>query len=222
METERHSIEPERLRMVTTVERRIGPMDPLYRAALLSVDRARFVRPADRSRAWIDEPLPLETPHGAAVATVSAPHMYVLGFDALRLGPGDRLLELGSGSGYGAALAAAIVGPQGFVTTVEVDPHLARLALETTALIPNVRVLHDDGLRRADLLATHPKCWLTFAVGELSRAFLDGLVEGGVLVAPVGPPHDQRLLRHVRRGGVVSADDLGAVRFVAARSLVGD
>lgn len=208
--------------MVATVERRIGPMDPLYREALLSVDRARFVRPVDRSRAWIDEPLPLETPHGAAVATVSAPHMYVLGFDALRLAPGDRLLELGSGSGYGAALAARIVGPRGVVTTVEVDPHLARLTLETTALIPNVRVLHDDGLRRADLLAAHSKCWLTFAVGELPAAFLEGLVEDGVLVAPVGPAHDQRLLRYVRRGGVISADDLGAVRFVVARSLIGD
>ncbi len=206
--------------LADVVERRIGMMPEAYRAALLAVDRADFVRREDVSRAWFDEPLPLDTPHGRGVATVSAPHMYVLGFEALGLGPGDRLLELGSGSGYGAALAAHVVGSEGYVTTVEADPHLARIALRTTAHLPNVRVLHDDGLRRGDLLASHTKCWLTFAVGELPSAFLDQLPPGAVLVAPVGPPHDQRLLRYIRGADGVAVEDLGAVCFVSARPLI--
>lgn len=206
--------------LLRVLERRVGAALEPYRDAILAVDRADFVRPEDRARAWIDDPLPLDTPHGSGVATISAPHMYVLGFDALGLTRGDRLLELGSGSGYGAALAAAVVGPGGLVTTVEADPHLARLTLQTTARIPNVRVLHDDGLRRRDLLETHPKCWLTFSVGALPPAFLEGIPEGGVLVAPVGPPADQRLLRYRRESGALRVDDLGAVRFVGARPLI--
>lgn len=205
--------------LVATIERHIGAVAPLYRDALLAVDRTRFVRREDLPSAWSDEPLPLETPHGRGVATISAPHMYVLGFDALSLGPGDHLLELGSGSGYGAALAAHVVGPAGRVTTVETDPHLARLALQTTARIPNVHVIHADGLRRADLLATHPKCWLTFSVGELPQTFVERLLEGSVLVAPVGPTEDQRLIRYSRHGDV-KVEDLGAVRFVCARPLI--
>jgi protein-L-isoaspartate(D-aspartate) O-methyltransferase len=207
--------------LVKVVESRIGPIAARFREALLAVNRADFVRPSDRSRAWVDEPLPLETPHGHAVATVSAPHAYVLGFDALDLGRGDHLLELGSGSGYGAALAAHVVGPTGKVTSVEVDPHLARLATLNTARIPNVHTLHADGLSRPDLVASHRKCWLTFSVDVLPTLLLDAIAEGGVLVAPVGlEGWDQRLLRYRRRSGILELDDLGAVRFVRARSLI--
>jgi len=207
--------------LIKTVESRIGEIAPRFRDALRAIDRADYVRPVDRVRAWVDEPLPLETPHGREVATVSAPHAYVLGFDALDLQSGDRLLELGSGSGYGAALAAHIVGPTGLVTSVEVDPHLARLATLNTARIPNVRTLHADGLTRSDLVAQHPKCWLTFSVAELPEPLIEAIPDGGVLVAPVGPDGwDQRLLRYRRKGARVEIDDLGAVRFVKARPLI--
>ena len=207
--------------LIATVEGRIGAIKPRFREALRAVDRAGFVRSADRGRAWVDEPLPLETPHGREVATVSAPHAYVLGFDALDLQTGDRLLELGSGSGYGAALAAHVVGPSGLVTSVEVDPHLARLATFNTARIPNIRTLHADGLTRPDLVAQHAKCWLTFSVDVVPDALVEAIPDGGVLVAPVGPEGwDQRLLRYRRKGSLVELDDLGAVRFVKARPLI--
>lgn len=224
-----------RQRLVASVEARIGPIPAAYRDALLAVDRARFVRREDRARAWNDEPLALDTPHGSNVATVSAPHMYVLGFQALRLASGDRLLELGSGSGYGAALAAHVVGAHGAVTTVEVDPHLARIALGTTAFLPNVRVLHADGLARPDLVLAHDKTWLTFSVETPPRALIAALPARGVLVAPVGSSGDQRLLRYERRDAATSTgfeemgsegiegidvEDLGAVRFVHARPLI--
>jgi len=206
--------------LVATVAERIGGVAPRFRDALLSVDRARFVRAVDLASAWIDEPLPLDTPYGNQVATVSAPHAYVLGFDALDLSTGDRLLELGSGSGYGAALASHVVGTSGRVTTVEVDPYLARIALRLTADLPNVFPLHDDGLQRPDLIAQHDKCWLTFSVEAVPPSLLAAMREGSVLVAPVGSTLEQRLARYVRRNGKIEADDLGAVRFVRARARI--
>ena len=203
--------------MLARIGERIGPVRAAYRDALLQVDRARYVRAVDRAAAWVDEPLPLDTPHGSAVATISAPHVYALGFDALDLVAGDRLLELGSGSGYGAALAAHVVGPQGLVTTVEVDPSFVALTARLDAALPNVRVVHDDGLQRPDLVAAHDKCWLTFSVDALPEALTAAIPEGGVLVAPVGPGVDQRFVRVRRRDGRLHVDDLGAVRFVRAR-----
>jgi len=213
----------QRFALIDTVQARIGAVPARIRDALLEVDRARFVREIDRPRAWIDEPLPLDTPHGEHVATISAPHVYVLGFDALNLQPGDRLLELGSGSGYGAALAAHVVGPHGFVTTVEADPHLARNSAKNLEGLRNVRVVHDDGLGRPDLLAAHDRCWLTFSTATVPRALLDALPEGASLVAPVGSAAtDQRFVRYTRRGRELLTDDLGAVRFVPSRSRIDD
>jgi len=210
-----------RIAMIARIEERIGPIRPLYRDAMLVVDRARYVRPTDLAQAWIDEPLPLDTPHGRAVATISAPHVYVLAFDALALDRGDRLLELGSGSGYGAALAAEVVGPNGFVTTVDVDPVLVELAAKLNAHLPNVRAIHDDGLAREDLVASHEKCWLTFGVEQVPPPLLRAIREGGVLVAPVGPSDmDQRFVRYRRLDDRLMEDDLGAVRFVRARGRI--
>lgn len=211
-----------KMQLVERVEQHIGPIAADYRAALLEVDRAEFVDDALRSQAYLDAPIPLSTPYGQHAATVSAPHMYVLGFSALKLGAGDRLLELGSGSGYGAALASHVVGPRGFVTTVEVDPHLAGRAFDITARLGNVDVVHGDGLAAGGLLATHNKCWLTFAVDEVPTNLIEHLKEDAILVAPVGPPEAQHLMRYERRKGYVVADDLGLVLFVGARALITD
>ncbi|GAC1351479.1 MAG: protein-L-isoaspartate O-methyltransferase [Polyangiales bacterium] len=211
----------QRRALLAAIKARLGPIAPRFEAAILAVDRARFVRNGDHERAWIDEPLPLDTPHGHGVATISAPHAYVLGFDATELQAGDRFLELGSGTGYGAALAAQVVGPTGTVTTVDVDPHFARLSTLLTAHISNVHTLHADGLARPDLVAVHDKCWLTFSVAEVPVALLQALQEGAILVAPVGSDEgNQVLFKYQRRGHKIEREDLGAVRFVPARSLI--
>lgn len=138
--------EDPRAGLVAAIEARLGSAlpDP-YKRAFLAVDRARYVRDVDRAYAWRDIPLPLDTPHGPSspsvdeliaqhgsyeaalfssafvgvVATISAPGIYAASFGLLGLGQGHRLLELGSGTGYGAALAAEVVGPRGSVTTID-------------------------------------------------------------------------------------------------------
>ena len=112
-----------RLALVDAVAKQLGPFDPRHLDALLEVPRERFVQPVDIERSADDIPLPLDA---SGLATISAPHAYLLSYRLLGLAPGDCLVELGTGSGYGAALAAFIVGPEGRVLTFEIDPDSSR------------------------------------------------------------------------------------------------
>jgi protein-L-isoaspartate(D-aspartate) O-methyltransferase len=205
-----------RLGLIDSIERHLGPFDPLHLAALLEVPRERFVRSEDLGRSADDIPLPLDD---EGFATISAPHAYCLSFRLLGLKAGDRLIELGTGTGYGAALAAFIVGPAGHVTTFEIDHALASSAQQALVNDTNVTVVEGDALASADRWEGATKAVATFAVAALPRAWLDALPEGAVLVAPVGAPdRDQRLVRATRRGGAVVQTEHGAVRYVKNRS----
>ncbi|HEY8090644.1 MAG TPA: hypothetical protein VIF09_22435 [Polyangiaceae bacterium] len=204
-----------RLSLVDSVDR-LGPFDRVQLRALLEVARERFVRPEDLERSAEDVPLPLDD---AGLATISAPHAYLLSFRLLELAAGDSLVELGSGSGYGAALAAWITGPTGHVTTFEIDATLAAWARRSLAGMPTVEVIHGDAVSSAARWGEARKVVVTFAVASLPGAWLDRLPDGGRLVAPVGPrDRDQRLVLARRAGRRVVESDHGAVRYVRNRS----
>jgi protein-L-isoaspartate(D-aspartate) O-methyltransferase len=235
--------------LIEAIEAQLGPLPEPLRAAYRAVDRARFVRPCDREHANDNWPLPLDTPHAQPTpsvsellerygswpavlaaagelapmgATISAPIMYALAFRVLGLAEGHRLLELGTGTGYGASLAAQVVGPRGHVTTVDVDPHLVAVAQKNTADLGNVTVVHADGLARADLMATHDRAWIAFSVADVPQALVDALPEGGQLLVPVGPPPPapQRWMHYQRNGTVVERELPFPVFFIPARALV--
>jgi len=205
-----------RLRMVDSVERSLGPFAPAHLEALLEVPRERFVRPEDRDRSADDTPLPLDS---AGLASVSAPHAYLLSYRLLGLEAGDALVELGAGSGYGAALAAFIVGAQGRVLTFEIDDELALSAARCLADEANVEVVPRDAMLSAPDWRGARKVSVTFAVESLPDVWLNAIPEGGRLVAPVGPRGgDQRLILASKRGGRTVKVDHGAVRYVSNRS----
>lgn len=198
------------------IDAQLGPFDRAQLAALVDVPRERFVRPADAGRADEDTPLALDD---EGLATISAPHAYLLSFRLLDLRRGDRLAELGSGSGYGAALASHIVGPEGSVVTTEIDPRLAAWAARTLAPIENVRVVEGDAVEMPEALRGAQKVVVTFAVTDVPRAWTDALPDGGVLVAPVGArDRDQKLVRVRRAGSMLERTEHGAVRYVPNRS----
>jgi protein-L-isoaspartate(D-aspartate) O-methyltransferase len=205
-----------RLRLVDSVSRQLGPFPERHLRALLEVPRERYVREADIERSADDVPLPLDP---AGLATISAPHAYLLSFRLLELSPGDRLVELGTGSGYGAALAAAIVGSEGRVLSFEIDPELAVEARQRLSTEPNVMAVQGDAIESASAWNGAKKAVVTFAITELPEAWLRALPEGGMLVAPVGArDHDQRLVLATRRRGRIVQTDHGAVRYVKNRS----
>jgi protein-L-isoaspartate(D-aspartate) O-methyltransferase len=203
-----------RLSLVESIGRNLGPFDELHLRAVLDVPRERFVRPEDVERSAEDTPLPLDL---AGLATISAPHAYLLSFRVLELGPDDELVELGTGSGYGAALAAFIVGAKGRVLSFEIDPALAEWARRTLASESNVRLIEADAVSNSRRWRGMPKVVVTFAVAAWPDAWLDALPEGGRIVAPVGEG-DQRLLLATRRAGRIVESDHGAVRYVKNRS----
>jgi protein-L-isoaspartate(D-aspartate) O-methyltransferase len=206
-----------RLRLVDSVSRQLGPFHDRHLRALLEVPRERFVRPEDIERSADDIPLPLDP---AGLATISAPHAYLLSFRLLELSLGDRLVELGTGSGYGAALASFIVGPEGRVLSFEIDPELAASARDRLHSEPNVMAVQGDAMESASAWNGAKKAVATFAVSELPEPWLRALPEGGMLVAPVGArDHDQRLVLAARRRGRIVQTDHGAVRYVKNRSV---
>jgi protein-L-isoaspartate(D-aspartate) O-methyltransferase len=196
-----------------TILRRLA--DEPYRDALLTVPRERFVREDDLPLASDDRALPLDD-H----ATISAMHAYTTSFAALDLAEGDQLVELGGGSGYGAAIAASIVGATGSVRTLEIDPTLAALAHELLAPYANVTALAADA-HDVEQWRGARKVSVAFAIDHIPAEWLDALAPGGTLVAPVGGPQGQTLTRVDKsEHGVVSKRALSRVLYVRDRSQV--
>lgn len=186
-------------------------------SAIVNVPRELFVPLDHVADAARDVAVPLD-PDGRA--TVSAMHAYVRSFSLLGVGPGDRVADLGCGTGYGTALLAALVGPSGRVVGVEIDPDLAARARENLAANASVEIVTGDALsdRVWRDLAGIDKVTAGFALEELTPEVGRGLPEGAVFVGPVGSD-TQRLARAVRTGAGWAVELFEEVRYVADRGV---
>jgi protein-L-isoaspartate(D-aspartate) O-methyltransferase len=195
------------------VERQIagrGLTDPALLAAFRAVPREVFVGQADAACAYDDGPLPIP-----AEQTISQPYIVALMIHLARVRPGDRVLEVGAGSGYAAAVLSRIAGS---VVAIERHRELATLAAERIERLgyDNVRILHGDGALGVPEEAPFEAIILSAAAPEVPPALPGQLRRGGALVMPQGAAQDvQRLVRIVRRDeGGFDREELGAVRFV--------
>jgi len=196
-----------RARLVETVSREVK--DPRVLAVLADVPRHLFVPDANLREAYGDHPLPIG--HGA---TISQPTVVGLMSEALELRGDERVLEIGTGSGYQAAVLGRLAGQ---VETVEVVPELRDRAASLLRALgcENVRVYGGDGWKGLPSLAPFDRIVVTAAPDEVPRALVEQLAEGGLLVVPVGPAAGEQRLECFRKsGGALEVQDLGAVRFV--------
>lgn len=197
-----------------------GPPPPTILAAMIDEPRERYVPDDEVLNSWQDAAV-LLTEEGNA--TLSALHAYLVNFTLLDLCPGDRLIEVGGGTGYGAALAARLVGDEGRVVSYEIVPALAALATQNLAGRTNVSLLCCDGLAPAELPPFN-KALFTCALGRVPRHYLDALPENGRLLAPLfaDPARtDQVLTLYTRTKGRLDISRHGPVHYVAAKEGMG-
>jgi protein-L-isoaspartate(D-aspartate) O-methyltransferase len=186
-----------------------GVGDPRVLAALGAVSREAFVPAAERRHAYENRPLPI-----GRGQTISQPTVVGMMTAALALTGTERVLEIGTGSGYQAAVLARL-GRE--VRTIEIDPELAAAAARRLADLgaTNVVVRAGDGFFGWPDAAPFDAILVTAATPRIPGPLLDQLAEGGRLVAPVEQASgEQRLVRVTRRGQRRVRETLGPVIFV--------
>src|SRR6201999_2259578 len=201
---------PEKMMFQLTLRRR-GISDQTILRTMEEVPRDLFVEASDRDAAYRDSALPI-----ACGQTISQPFVVAYMTEQLRLQKSHRVLEIGTGSGYQAAVLAQLAGQ---VVTVERFRALADAARKRLEKLhcSNVEVSLADGLSLAAELGQFDRIMVTAAMVEIPQALLDRLEPNGILIAPVGPQHGvQTLIRVVKTESGFDRKELVDVRFVPA------
>jgi len=206
-----------REQMVTTQIERRGVSDAAVLSALRTVPRHRFVPPDLIDQAYADHPLPIG--YGQ---TISQPYIVALMSEALQVHPGDKVLEIGTGSAYQAAVLAEL-GAETY--TIEIIPELANQAADRLQELgyTEVQVRNADGYFGWEEHAPFDAIIVTAAPDHLPQPLANQLAEGGRLVVPIGPVGSvQTLWQFEKRDGELEATNLGAVSFVPFTGAAGD
>lgn len=200
----------QRERMVQQQVAGRGVQDARTLDAMRRIPREEFVSTALREFAYDDSPLPIE-----AGQTISQPYIVGLMIAEAQLRPGERVLEIGAGSGYAAAVMAAIVDQ---VFAIERMPQLAAIARERFARLGyhNIALRVGDGTRGWPEQAPFDAILAAASGPEVPDALLRQLARGGRLVMPIGSTREQQHLVLVTRSGTdcFVRRELGEVRFV--------
>ena len=195
------------------IERHIegrGLDDPALLAAFRAVPREVFVSAGYEDAAYADSPLPI-----ASGQTISQPYIVALTIDAAEIGADDKVLEIGAGSGY----AAAVIGQMADeVIAIERHGELARLAKSRMERLGygNVHIIEGDGTRGCPAEAPFDAIVAAASGSHVPQVLVDQLKVGGRIVMPLGDPGAiQNLVKATKReDGTLSHENLGAVRFV--------
>jgi protein-L-isoaspartate(D-aspartate) O-methyltransferase len=159
---------------------------PRVLAAMRAVPRHCFVPGLPLDEAYADRALPIKMHDDTIVSSISQPGMIAQMLELLAPEAGDRVLEIGTGSGYNAALLAEIVGPSGSVTTIELDRELAEHARATIEQLgySNVKILVDDGTRPCES-DEYDRLVVTARTDDIAAAWWEALREGTRMVVPL-------------------------------------
>ena len=190
--------------------RRRGIRDTRVLRALKLVPRERFVGEGQLDLAFADQALPIDCGQ-----TISQPYVVAAMSEALDVAPGHKVLEVGTGSGYQAAILAHLAKTVFSIERYRTLAETARARLAELG-IANVTVLVGDGAEGAPDYAPFDRIIVTAATPEIPSALLEQLTTGGILIAPIGPRDGVQILMRFKKGpaGEVADEELMAVRFV--------
>jgi protein-L-isoaspartate(D-aspartate) O-methyltransferase len=207
---DKNARQDERSRMVEEQIRARGIKDPRVLAAMLATPRHCFVPPAERPLAYADHPLPIG--YGQ---TISQPYVVALMSEYLKLKPKDKVLEIGTGSGYQAAILAQLAGE---VHSIEIVPELGQRAAKILIAsgYQKVSIRIGDGYKGWYEKSPFDAIILTAAPEKIPPALKDQLAPGGRMILPLGPSGGVQELIILKKSikGQISRESLGMVRFV--------
>ncbi|MFA6896650.1 MAG: protein-L-isoaspartate(D-aspartate) O-methyltransferase [Candidatus Paceibacterota bacterium] len=161
----------------------------IFKEAFTKVDRKDFVPKEYSYLAYEDFPLPI-----GFGQTISQPSTVAFMLQELELKKDDKVLEVGTGSGWNAALISHIIGEKGKIYSIEIFKELAEKVKEKLKNYKNIIVLNENASHGLAKYAPYNKIILTAAPKELSKEFKEQLADGGILLAPVGE-YVQKLIK---------------------------
>jgi protein-L-isoaspartate(D-aspartate) O-methyltransferase len=202
--------EEKRKRMVKRLREELNISDKVAKA-MMKVPRHLFVPKRYEIEAYVDTPLPI-----GFGQTISAPHMVAIMCDLLDLKEGEKVLEVGGGSGYHAAVVAEIVGKRGKVVAVERIPELAERAREILKILgyDNVKIVVGDGSRGYPEDAPYDKIYVTASAPDVPKPLIEQLKPGGRIIIPIGRYDQYLYIVDKDEEGRIHKRVWGPVRFV--------
>ncbi|HLC62553.1 MAG TPA: protein-L-isoaspartate(D-aspartate) O-methyltransferase [Candidatus Nanoarchaeia archaeon] len=178
--------------------------------AFKKVPREAFLK--DRKEgAYGDYPLPIE-----GGQTISQPTTVMIMTEALELKKGHKVLEIGSGSGYQAAIISKIIGNGGKLISTEIIPELAEFARNNIRKlkIKNIEIIKRDGSKGYAKAAPYDRIIVTAASPEIPRPLIRQLKENGIIIAPVGNLVEQMMIKGIKKGSRLIKEEIGQFMFV--------
>jgi len=188
--------------------------------AFLACDRKNFVPEIFKEEAYEDYPLPI-----GKDSTISAPHMVAMMTELLEVKRGQKILEIGTGSGWQACILSRLVGKKGLIVTVEIDKEVyefGKINLEKFCL-KNVKIILGDGSLGYKELAPYDRVLVTAAVpSNIPKPFLDQLKVNGIIVLPIDYGISQELIKAKKlKSGKIKMERVVSVAFVRLKGKYG-
>lgn len=174
-----------RQRLVDRLERAHVLTDARIASALLAVPRHRFVPQVSETEAYEDRALPIKERNGEVISSISQPGIVVQMLQLLDVQPEQSILEVGTGSGYNAALLAHLTGPSGTVLSIDIEPDLIERARALLGELGCANVRVEDGSVLQSLTTPYDRIEVTACSGDVDEVWWRLLKDGGRIVVPL-------------------------------------
>jgi protein-L-isoaspartate(D-aspartate) O-methyltransferase len=208
--------------MVTALRSAERLHDPAIEQAFRAVPRHLFLPDLAITDAYADEAVAVQRVDGVATSSASQPSMMAIMLEQLGVRPGDRVLEIGAGTGYNAALLARIVGPSGSVTAVDIDAELIDSAARHLAAagVSGVELVCADGALGFPPRAPYDRIVLTVGSSDVRTEWVTQLVPGGRLLLPLALRGSQlSVALDLGADGVLRSDSVRGCAFIRLRGV---